>query len=111
MSVKLDKSFPHAPPGWTPDVALKTARAENLTPGEAHWEVVRALQEYFARHTEDPMIHQRELHDALEERFHHKGGMRYLYSIFPRGPVAQGCRLAGLQAPAGSVDKGFGSVV
>lgn len=111
MSGSMDKHFPHAPVGWTPEIARKTARDEGLVPGDDHWDAVRALQEYFARHTEDPMIHQRELHDALEERFHHKGGMRYLYSIFPRGPVAQGCRLAGLQVPAGSVDKGFGSVV
>lgn len=111
MSEKPDKRFPHAPAGWTPDIAMKTARDEGLTPGDDHWDAMRALQEYYARHAEDPMIHQRELHDALEEKFHHKGGMRYLYLIFPKGPVAQGCRLAGLQAPAGSVDKGFGSVV
>lgn len=111
MSEGLNKRFPHAPAGWAPNLAMKTALDEGLALSDAHWEVVRALQEYFARHAEDPMIHQRELHDALEEKFHLKGGMRYLYSIFPKGPVAQGCRLAGLQAPAGSVDRGFGSVV
>lgn len=111
MSESKDKRFPHAPAGWTPESAMKNARDEGLMPGDDHWDAVRALQEYFVRHADEPMIHQRELHDALEERFHHKGGMRYLYSIFPKGPVAQGCRLAGLQAPAGSVDKGFGSVV
>ena len=31
-------------------------------------------------------------------------------TLFPGGPVAQGCRLAGLKAPAGAVDRGFGSV-
>jgi tRNA 2-thiouridine synthesizing protein E len=52
----------------------------------------------------------RELQDALEEKFHHKGGMKYLFTLFPGGPVAQGCRLAGLKAPAGATDRGFGSV-
>ena len=52
----------------------------------------------------------RELLDALDEKFHGKGGLKYLYSLFPGGPVAQGCRIAGLQAPAGSTDMGFGSV-
>jgi tRNA 2-thiouridine synthesizing protein E len=105
-----DSGFPHAPPGWTRELALETARNEKLEPGEIHWETVRALQEYYARH-DNPAINTRELHDALEERFHRQGGLKYLYQLFPGGPVAQGCRLAGLKAPAGAVDKGFGSVV
>jgi tRNA 2-thiouridine synthesizing protein E len=36
--------------------------------------------------------------------------MRHLYMLFPGGPVAQGCRVAGLPVPAGAVDRGFGSV-
>jgi tRNA 2-thiouridine synthesizing protein E len=102
--------FPHAPPGWTREGAVEAARAEKLEPGEEHWEMVRALQEYYVRH-EKAAINVRELHDALEERFHRQGGMKYLYQLFPGGPVAQGCRLAGLKAPPGAVDKGFGSVV
>jgi tRNA 2-thiouridine synthesizing protein E len=33
-----------------------------------------------------------------------------LFEIIPGGPVAQGCRLAGLKPPPGSVDPSFGSV-
>jgi tRNA 2-thiouridine synthesizing protein E len=36
--------------------------------------------------------------------------MKYLYTLFPGGPIVQGCRLAGLKAPAGATDRGFGSV-
>jgi len=56
-------------------------------------------------------INARELHDALEERFHSRGGMKFLYDLFPGGPVTQGCRLAGLEPPAGSHEEGFGSVM
>lgn len=105
-----DAKFPHAPDGWTTAHAVNTAKQEGLKLGEDHWEAMRALQEYFARH-EDTAVNPRELHDALDERFHGKGGIKYLYLLFPGGPVAQGCRLAGLKAPAGAVDKGFGSVV
>jgi TusE/DsrC/DsvC family sulfur relay protein len=101
--------FPHAPAGWTREAALKTARREGLEPVSDHWETVRALQEYYARH-QDGTVNLRELHDALDEHFHAKGGRKYLYELFPGGPVAQGCRIAGLKAPAGATDKGFGSV-
>jgi tRNA 2-thiouridine synthesizing protein E len=104
-----DPSFPHAPEGWTRERALEAARQERLELGEEHWAVVRALQEYFARH-EPTAINLRELHDALDEKFHRRGGIRHLYLLLPGGPVAQGCRLAGLRAPAGAVDRGFGSV-
>ncbi|MEN8176928.1 MAG: TusE/DsrC/DsvC family sulfur relay protein, partial [Pseudomonadota bacterium] len=72
-----------------------------------HWEMLRALQEYFARN-DQPNV--RELHDALDEKFHSRGGLKRLYVLFPGGPVAQGCRLAGLEAPAGATDSSFGSV-
>ena len=104
-----DAQFPHAPGGWTRAAALKAARDEGLDLNEGHWKAVGALQEYYARH-EGGSLNLRELHDALDERFHAKGGRKYLYELFPGGPVAQGCRIAGLKAPAGATDKGFGSV-
>jgi tRNA 2-thiouridine synthesizing protein E len=105
---QADPRFPHAPEGWSLESAGRTAQGEGLELGEAHLEVVRALQEYFARHSEK--VNLRELHDALDEKFHRDGGMRHLYMLFPGGPVAQGCRVAGLPVPAGAIDRGFGSV-
>ena len=105
-----EPDFPHAPPDWTKQTAADIARQEGLVLRTDHWGTIRALQEYFAKH-EDVAVNVHELHDALDEKFHHEGGMRYLYQLFPAGPVAQGCRLAGLKAPAGVVDRGFGSVV
>ena len=104
-----DPKFPHAPEGWTTAAAAETAKLEGVPLGEEHWEVLRALQEYCAKH-EPNTIHVREMHDALDEKFHHAGGIRHLYTLFPRGPVAQGCRIAGLKVPAGAIDRGFGSV-
>lgn len=102
-----DPDFPNAPDNWTRSVAENIAQQEGLELSDDHWQAIRAVQEYFARN-ELPRV--RELHDALNEKFHAQGGIRYLYLLFPAGPVAQGCRLAGLQAPAGTTDKSFGSV-
>lgn len=105
-----DPDFPNAPMDWSREGAEAMARNEGLALTEAHWQAVWALQEFYARH-EGPTMNVRELHDALDEHFHREGGIKYLYTLFPNGPVAQGCRLAGLQAPAGAQDKGFGSAV
>ena len=104
-----EPGFPYAPAGWSQDDAMAKAQAEGLEPVDGHWDAVRALQEYFSKHTAGS-INSRELHDALEEKFHARGGMKYLYKLFPGGPVTQGCMLAGLESPAGSSDSGFGSV-
>ena len=101
--------YPHAPAGWTPAAATETAKREGLALGEEHWQALRALQEFYAKH-DAPDLNMRELHDALDEKFHAQGGIRHLYMLFPGGPIAQGCRIAGLKAPAGATDKGFGSV-
>lgn len=106
-----DPAFPDAPRGWTRAQAEETARAEGIEPTEDHWVAVRALQSLYAKRKESGHINVRELHDALDERFHSKGGIKYAYALFPGGPVAQGCRIAGLEPPPGAVDKGFGSVV
>ena len=110
MDDNRKRHFPHAPENWTPQTGATEAEREGLKLVDDHWEAVQALQEYFARHSEQPTINMRELHDALDEKFHIKGGIRYLYKLFPGGPIAQGCRIAGLQAPAGAIDRGFGSV-
>lgn len=109
LPASQDPQFRHAPADWTPAIAMQIASAESLLLGDDHWELLRGLQEFFARH-EDGAIKLRDLHDALDEKFHFKGGMHYLYTLFPGGPIAQGCRLAGLKAPAGATDLSFGSV-
>lgn len=104
----VENSF--TPEDWSEENAQNMALSEGLSLSNEHLEVLHALQEYYSRH-ELKKINVRELHDALDEKFHHNGGMKYIYNLFPGGPIAQGCRLAGLKPPAGAADKGFGSVV
>jgi tRNA 2-thiouridine synthesizing protein E len=103
----MPDSFPHAPGDWSKAEAEEIAKTDGLELTEDHWQLIRALQEYYDK-ADRP--HLREIKDALDESFHIKGGMKYLYEIIPGGPVAQGCKLAGLEVPAGAIDKSFGSV-
>ncbi len=108
-----DPEFPDAPRSWSRADAEHTAHEQGLRLNEDHWEAVRALQRYYAKRN-SPGGHQlnvRALHDALDERFHGKGGLKYVYELFPGGPLAQGCPIAGLEPPPGAADKGFGSVI
>ncbi len=100
--------FPNAPAGWSINSAVSSAKNLGFELTEDHWEVVAALQEYCSKRE---VVNRRELVDALNEKFHIKGGTRYLYYLFPGGPVAQGSVVAGLDVPSGSVDHSFGSVV
>ncbi|MBT9591500.1 MAG: TusE/DsrC/DsvC family sulfur relay protein [Thiobacillus sp.] len=105
-----DPDFPHAPMDWTREDALDVARKEGLALTDDHWETIRALQAYYASHEDEATINLRNLHDALDEHFHHQGGLKFLYTLFPGGPIAQSCRLAGLRAPFIAADRSFGSV-
>lgn len=102
-----DPDFPNAPADWNRAAAEETAKTEGITLGNDQWIVIRAVQDYFANNGHPNL---RQLQDGLDERFHAQGGLKYLYTILPGGPIAQGCRLAGIEPPAGSVDKSFGAV-
>ncbi len=102
------QDFPNAPSDWTIEATEKAASEIGINLSDDHWQVVRALHEYFDK---NESINRRELTDALEEKFHNQGGLKHLYKLLPGGPVAQGCQLAGIALPAGSVDESFGSVV
>jgi len=108
----LDRSqgFPFAPDNWNEEAARHLADEDGIEMSEDHWNELRALQEYCSRH-DCNKYSVRELHDALDEKFHDKGGYKFLYRLFPGGPIAQGCKLAGLEPPASAIDRGFGSVV
>ena len=93
---------------WSESVAQDLARQENIQLTDAHWQVINMLRDHYRLHGLAP--HARKLLDGLEEHFHQEGGKRYLYQLFPGGPVTQGSKIAGLPLPPYSSDHSFGSV-
>jgi len=106
MKPSID-SFPNAPHGWSIEAAIEMATTDGIALSDDHWQLISALQEYYAK-----VVHPnlRQLKDALDEKFHARGGIKYLHQLIPSGPVAQGCKLSGLDVPPGTVDRSFGSV-
>ncbi|NTV95234.1 MAG: TusE/DsrC/DsvC family sulfur relay protein [Thiobacillus sp.] len=93
---------------WTEGQARAQARTEGLELNEEHMEVICWLRDFYADCGRPE--NGRSLAHAMEEGFADRGGKRYLFKLFPNGPVLQGCRLAGVPMPPGTVDKSFGSV-
>lgn len=93
--------------GWTRHSAETKARAEGLELTDAHWKVIEFLQSFYLDQGE--VQHARHLSEQLDEAFAAEGGARYLYRLFPAGPVAQGARIAGVPVPQGSEHPSFGS--
>lgn len=93
---------------WSPKTASRIAAEEGLELGEEHWQVIYCLREHFRDRGPDWTA--REMTHQLDHDYADMGGRRFLYGLFPHGPLAQGCRLAGLPLPQGTLSKSFGSV-
>jgi TusE/DsrC/DsvC family sulfur relay protein len=93
---------------WSPLSAQRLAEAEGIELTEEHWEIVIYLRERYRAQGSAPNA--REVLQELEEKFCEGQGRRRLYELFPRGPVSQASRLAGLPLPPHSSDPSFGSV-
>ncbi|MCG6873177.1 MAG: TusE/DsrC/DsvC family sulfur relay protein [Gammaproteobacteria bacterium] len=91
---------------WNESIAAAKAKELGLELDEGHWEVVRFLRKHYL---ENGPVRAPALSDALEEQFADRGGRKYLYTLFPDGPVLQACQVAGLPVPGGTINPGFGS--
>lgn len=92
---------------WSRDKSSTLARREGIEFTDEHWQVICFLRQYYCEHGTPK--HARLLSRALNQRFAARGGNRYLRTLFPGGPVTQGCRIANLRVPANAVDQSFGT--
>jgi tRNA 2-thiouridine synthesizing protein E len=92
---------------WSPLTARQIARDEGIEElSEAHWHVIHALRNLYRERGGSASA--REVIHLLEQDFADEGGRRYLYELFPKGPVNQGSRIAGVPVPPYSSDLSFG---
>jgi TusE/DsrC/DsvC family sulfur relay protein len=92
---------------WSPLTVRQLAREEGIDElSEDHWHVIYVLRNLYRKNGRSHNA--REVIHFLEQDFVAEGGSRYLYELFPKGPVSQGSRLAGIPAPPYSSDPSFG---
>ena len=94
---------------WSEDIASELAAKESITLTPAHWEVIEAIRNHYQEFGLE--TNARSLLKRMEVEFDEFGGKQYLFDLFPRGPVNQACRIAGLPLPPHSTDPSFGSVM
>ena len=92
---------------WSEAIAEKLAIEEGLKLTDDHWEVIRFLRDYYKNNGLADSA--RALLHVLEQRYQAQGGRKYLYQLFPKGPIRQSSRIAGLPVPSYSKDPSFGT--
>ncbi|MCW8855538.1 MAG: TusE/DsrC/DsvC family sulfur relay protein [Gammaproteobacteria bacterium] len=93
---------------WSEDVAREYASEDGMELAPEHMEVLHYLRKYYDKNGRD--YNARTLLNVLEFEFGKWEGKRRLYQLFPKGPVAQGCKYAGIPLPPNCNDLSFGSV-
>lgn len=92
---------------WSKEAASQMAKDEGIELGDQHWKVIEFLRSTYVDRGKAP--HARYLASLLNDAFEAQGGSKYLYQLFPGGPVSQGSRLAGVPVPHDARDLSFGS--
>jgi tRNA 2-thiouridine synthesizing protein E len=92
---------------WSPQTVKRLAEEEGIGElTEAHWRVIYTLRNLYRERGRPANV--REVMQILERDFADEGGQRFLYELFPKGPVTQGSHLAGVLPPPNSSDPSFG---
>lgn len=92
---------------WSVEQGRHIAAAEGIDLDDARLQVVNCLRDYYLQHGD--VDSGRTLGEMLDLQFSKEGGRKYLRTLFPLGPVAQGMRIAGLDVPDYTENDGFGT--
>jgi tRNA 2-thiouridine synthesizing protein E len=116
--VTMDEMFPRAEPVVKPPLpVLKTeqmyasieqkAGEIGLNLNEKQWEVIDFVMDFYE--ICDDCKNARTLADILQEEYAEQGGRRYLYQLFPKGPLTTIHDLVELPNLGHESDKSFGT--
>ena len=116
--VTMDEMFPRAVPVMKPPLpVLKTEQVYSsinhkadelgLTLGEQQWDVINFVMDFYE--ICDDCENARKLADIMQEEYAEQGGRKYLYQLFPNGPLSTIHELVDLPNLRNEADKSFGT--
>ena len=87
---------------WNEQVAEKLAALVEIKLTNAHWEIILFIRNYYQQFNHLPNA--RVFTKAIRKEFgEHKGNSRYLYGLFPDGPLKFACMIGGLPKPTSCI--------
>jgi len=98
-NLKLDENGHLKDPNqWTQSIAAQLAQKDNLTLTKNHWQIILLIRDiYLKTGTTPPM---RLLIKAIKNKISQEcANSRYLYQLFPDGPVRLASKYAGIPKP------------
>jgi len=83
---------------WNEDIAELLAKNDNTTLNERHWFVIKLLRNFYQTYQHFPSMRVliKILKDASPD---FEINSSVLYTLFPKGPLKQGAKFAGLPKP------------
>lgn len=90
------------PDNWTEKVAEAMASKDAIILTEARWEIIHFTRNYYYNFNNLPnsRMFVKAIRSSLGEE---KGNSRYLYRLFPDGPLKFACKFAGLPKPTSCI--------
>lgn len=82
---------------WTPELARWLAARDGIELDDDHWWLIHFVREYHLRYGNPPLM--RTVIAALKEVRPDAAGSRFLYRLFPDGPIRLACKYAGFPPP------------
>ena len=87
---------------WSEEFSSELAKRDGIELYVDHWELIWYFRDYFIENQSNPTMHTivRTLGRIKGPRFHkQKEYEKHIYSLFPKDPIHQICKLAGLPMP------------
>ncbi len=87
---------------WNESVAEALAAIKDIDLTDEHWEIIWFIRNYYIQYNHLPNA--RVFTKAIRQEFGDNiGNSRYLYKLFPDGPLKSACLLAGLPKPTSCI--------